>query len=59
MALLDGQLVATMKRAVTGEAVMFDLRPYRPPDAGDVAALEAAALRYGEFLGRPAVLAVS
>jgi hypothetical protein len=28
------------------------LRPYRPLLAGDSAALDAAAARYGQFLGR-------
>jgi Winged helix DNA-binding domain len=58
MALVDAQLVAAMKRTVTADRVVFELRPYRPLVAGDVAALEAAATRYGEFLGRTGVLDV-
>jgi hypothetical protein len=43
---------------VAADRVVFELRPYRPLLAGDVAALEAAAGRYGEFLGRNSVLDV-
>ena len=58
MALVDAQLVAAMKRTVTADRVVFELRPYRPLRADDMAALEAAGTRAGEFLGRTAVLAV-
>ena len=58
MALVDAQLVAAMKRTVTADRVVFELRPYRPLVAADVAALEAVATRYGEFLGRTGVLDV-
>jgi hypothetical protein len=56
MALVDGQLVATMKRNITADRVVFDLRPYRRLRAPDIEALEAAAIRYGRFLDRIAVL---
>ena len=59
MALVDAQLVAAMKRTVTADQVTFDLRPYRSLPAADVATLEAAAIRYGTFLGRTAMLDVS
>ena len=58
MALVDAQLVAAMKRTVTADRVVFELRPYRPLRADDVAALKAAASRAGEFLGRTGVLDV-
>ena len=58
MALVDAQLVAAMKRTVAADRVVFELRPYRPLLAGDMAALEAAASRYGEFLGRTGMLDV-
>jgi Winged helix DNA-binding domain len=58
MALVDGQLVATMKRTVTGNRVIFDLHPYRRLVATDMAALEAAAARYGRFLGRTGLVNV-
>ena len=58
MALVDAQLVAAMKRTVTADRVVFELRPYRRLRAGDRAALEATASRYGEFLGRTGVLDV-
>ena len=56
MALLDGQLVATMKRTVTADRVQFELCSYRSLRGDEVEALEAAAGRYGEFLGREAAL---
>jgi hypothetical protein len=52
MALVDAQIVAAMKRTVTADRLEFELRPYRPLLESDVAALEAAAGRYGKFLGR-------
>jgi hypothetical protein len=58
MALVDSQLVAAMKRTVVADDVMFELRPYRPLSDDDLAALRAAADRYGEFLDRTAVLEV-
>jgi hypothetical protein len=36
--------------------VQFELRSYRPLRADEVDALEAAAGRYGNFLGRSAAL---
>jgi Winged helix DNA-binding domain len=56
MALVDAQLVAAMKRTVTPDRVVFDLRPYRRLSAAEVAVLEAAAGRYGGFLGRTGLL---
>ena len=58
MALVDAQLVAAMKRTVTADRVIFELRPYGSLSADDAAALEAAAGRYGTFLGRTAKLDV-
>jgi hypothetical protein len=58
MALVDAQLVAAMKRIVTADHVVFELRPYRRLLAGDMAALEAAATGYGTFLGRTAFVDV-
>ena len=58
MALVDAQLVAAMKRTVSADRVGFELRPYRRLSAADLAALEAAAARYGEFLGRTPMLTV-
>jgi len=58
MALVDAQVVASMKRTVAPDRVVFELRPYRPLAATDVAAVDEAAARYGAFLGRRAVLDV-
>jgi hypothetical protein len=51
MALLDAQLAAAMKRTVAASHVRFGLQPYRALTRREAAALEAAARRYGEFLG--------
>ena len=58
MALVDAQLVAAMKRTIVADDVVFELRPYRPLQDADVSTLQAAATRYGMFLGRGAVLDV-
>ena len=51
MALVDGQLVASMKRTV-GRRVRFELDPYRDRLAPtELDALDQAAARYGAFLG--------
>jgi hypothetical protein len=56
MALVDGQLVAGMKRTVGADRVVFELYPHRPLEQGEAAALDDAAARYGRFLGlTPAV----
>jgi hypothetical protein len=56
MALVDGQLVAAMKRTIAGEEVVFELRRYRALSDAEVLAVHAAADRYGAFLGRRPVL---
>ena len=51
MALVDGQMVARMKRTV-GRRVVFELAPYRGTlSKKERAVLEEAAARYGAFLG--------
>lgn len=57
IALVDGQLLGSTKRTV-GRVVSFDVQPYRPFTAAEVAALEEAADRYGRFLGLEPVLTV-
>ncbi len=52
--LVDGQLVAGMKRSLDTSRVRFDLTPHRPLTAAERRALEDAADRYGTFLRRPA-----
>ncbi|MEU1972914.1 winged helix DNA-binding domain-containing protein [Microbacterium sp. NPDC019599] len=51
MALVDGQLLAGMKRAVNAKAVTFEIRPTRPLDRGEAGAIEGAADRYARYLG--------
>ena len=50
MALVDGQLVAAMRRTINRDHVQFDLRPYRALTPPQVEALSEAANRYGTFL---------
>ena len=56
MALVDGQLVAWMKRTLGKDRVDFALTPLRDLRADEVEALEEAAERYGAFLGLEARL---
>jgi hypothetical protein len=56
MALVDGQLLAWMKRTVAKDRVEFSLTPLRDLAPDEVGALEEAAERYGAFLGLPARL---
>jgi hypothetical protein len=50
MALIDAQLLATMRRTITNDHVRFDLRPYRTLTSPETEALDQAARRYGEYL---------
>jgi len=59
MGLADAQLVAAMRRTVTGAQVRFDLRPYRTLTRRELDALGRAAQRYGEFLRLEARLTVA
>ena len=54
MALVDGQIAATMTRRLTTDTVEFILDPYRPINAEEATALSEVAERYGAFLGRRA-----
>ncbi|WP_165966062.1 winged helix DNA-binding domain-containing protein [Actinomadura sp. 7K534] len=51
MALVDGQLLASMRRTLGRDRVRFDLRPYRPLTPPEHEALDQAAGRYAEYLG--------
>jgi hypothetical protein len=58
MALVDAQMVASMKRTV-GRRVVFEVVPYRAALGPlEREALEEAAARYGAFLGLEHELAV-
>ena len=50
MALVDGQLLAAMRRTIANDQVRFDLRPYRALTPPETEALNQAAGRYGEYL---------
>ena len=56
MALVDGQLVASMKRTITARQVVFELTPYGTWDPAMLVPVERAAARYGTFLGLDAVV---
>ena len=51
IALVDGQLVAAMKRSVTAKAVTFAIQPHRALEQREREAIQDAAARYAEFLG--------
>jgi hypothetical protein len=53
MAVVDGRLVAGMRRIVNATQVVFELAPYRDLAGDEIEALERAAQRYGDFLGLP------
>lgn len=50
MALVDGQMVAGMKRAVTKRAVTFEIRTLRPLASDEQDAIQDAASRYARYL---------
>ena len=56
MALVDGQVVGTMTRSVTPDALEVRVVPYRSLTAHEERLLEAAADRYGHFLRHAATL---
>lgn len=58
MGLVDAQLVTWVRRTVGTERVVFELQPLRRLTRADLAALQDAAARYGEFLGREPVVQV-
>lgn len=51
MALVDGQLVAGVRRSVSARKVAFELTPHAPLTRAERAAIDAAAERYGAYLG--------
>jgi Winged helix DNA-binding domain len=58
MALVDGQLAASVRRTVTSERVRFDVQPYRRLRSAETDALKEAAKRYGRFLRREPDIAI-
>jgi hypothetical protein len=50
MALVDAQLLATMRRTISQDRVHFDLRPYRALQPPEIDALDQAANRYADYL---------
>jgi Winged helix DNA-binding domain len=56
MALVDAQLLASMRRTIAADHVRFDLRPYKDLTPAQIEALDEAATRYGQYLGLAARL---
>jgi hypothetical protein len=48
---VDGQVVGTWRRTLKRQAVMIELNLMQPLATAEMLAVEAAAVRYGEFLG--------
>lgn len=59
MAVVDGRLVAGMRRTVSASQVVFQLTPYRKLSGAEADALDQAATRYGGFLGLPPRLEIA
>lgn len=53
---LDGQYVGSWQRKLSAKAVTIQARLRRPLDPAELAAVQAAADRYAEFVGAPATL---
>lgn len=51
---VDGRIVGTWKRSLDPKAVAIELKPFRPLLKRELAALNRAARRYGDFIGLPA-----
>jgi hypothetical protein len=49
MALVDAQIVAAVRRTVSRDQAHFELRPYGDLTAAEIAAIERAAGRFGEY----------
>ena len=50
MALVDGQMVAQMKRKVAAKTVAFEIRPLRPLASDETQSIQDAAARYAAYL---------
>jgi hypothetical protein len=59
MALVDAQLLAAMRRTIAHDHVQFELHPYRALTPPQLAALNQAASRYGEYLQLKARLSLT
>ena len=56
MAVVDAQIVASMRRTIRTSTVEFELDPYRQPAPSELESVERAAHRYGTYLGLEPVL---
>lgn len=55
--IIDGRVSGTWKRAPSGKSIVLTVAPYDRPARVNARALQAAAERYGKFMGMPVVLA--
>jgi hypothetical protein len=55
---IDGRVRGAWKRTVKKGAIIIEAHPYAAMSGSDIAALEDAAKRYGDYLGLPAALSV-
>ncbi len=53
---IDGQIAGAWRRTFDKGAVVIECRPFVPLTAVETMALDAAAKRFGDFLGMPVVL---
>jgi DNA glycosylase AlkZ-like len=54
---IDGQIAGSWRRTLTKEAVVITINPFTRLTKAEQRAVAATAQRYGEFLGKPAVIA--
>ncbi len=54
---VDGRIVGSWRRTLDKEAVAIEINPFRPLTKAEQRTVAAAAQRYGEFLGKPIVIA--
>jgi hypothetical protein len=52
---IDGQILGTWRRTLKKKAVVVEILPFRPFNAAEESAVNAALARFGHFLDRPVV----
>lgn len=58
MALVDGQMIGSMRRRIRGDDLTFEISPFRDLEPGETTTLDDAAHAYGRFLGLQASIAI-
>jgi Winged helix DNA-binding domain len=59
MTLIDSQIVGGMTRTIDTDTVVFEIHPIRTLTSNEEAIIDAAAARYGAFLGRTATVTIT